>query len=133
MRSLLTGCCLPVVLLMLQAFLCVLSDPFMASIVATSPHHEMIVTLRCDGAPDGTHPCLYNRVGNLTSNVTVLGQTAKLEQYSVVLNVSTEGYYFCEAGNQRSNEILLIGKFKCRLIFVRKMQKTDLACRNFQP
>lgn len=95
---------------MLQTLTSVQSNtPSLATLEGSSPHHEMVVTLTCAGIPDSSTPCFYNRVGDVTRNVSVLGQI-KSKQYVLELNTTSEGYYFCRLGDEMSNEVLLVGE-----------------------
>lgn len=107
--------CSPFLLLMLQTLIGLPSvqsnTPLMATIEVASTYHEMVVTINCDGVPEGETPSFFNRVGQNIREVTVVGPGSPgARQYVIELNVSTEGYYFCEAGNQHSNEVLLVGE-----------------------
>ena len=92
--------------------------PIMATLEVTSSNHEMVVTLSCEGVPEGSSASFHNRVGNVTRNVVVLGGEPDQGQYRIELNTTTEGYYYCQAadGNQTSEEVLLIGELIATLM-----------------
>ena len=68
-----------------------------------------VIILRCDGGPAGLLPSYHSRVGNVNRNITLSSETTTFN-LAIVIDVGSEGYYYCQVGDFRSEEVPLVGK-----------------------
>ena len=77
------------------------------AISTSSEYHQDKVLLQCLGESENV--TIFRRIGNSSMVVTLFDGIPNVMGLTFILDHRTEGIYYCQDGNVKSQEVLLVG------------------------